>query len=193
MKLFKIILPFLLFALISNSTFATVSYEGKESKEISYSAGKLGLKAKEQVTRFAHFSKRVLGNEVGSVGKIDNIIDSAKSGAVKINDVIVSTPNKLDDLKKVVDNRLTVIDIKLKKVTSQIDLQSFFVDVIEVGDKGIIVVEEIGVGLYERHGEREWFVPTDLIENYLVESESIIVNTEGGKLKLSTMSGKKLA
>ena len=69
-------------------------------------AWKLGLKAKEQASGFAQFSKRVLGNEFGSVGKIDNIIDSAKTGAVKIDDVIVSTPNKLDDLKKVVDNPL---------------------------------------------------------------------------------------
>lgn len=92
-----------------------------------------------------------------------------------------------------VDNRLLIIDTQLKKVTSQIDLQSFFVDVIEVGDKGIIVVEEIGVGLYKLHGERKWFVPTDLIENYFIESDCIIVNTENGKLMLSTTSGKKLA
>ena len=40
----KIALPFILFTLILSTTTATASHEGKESKEISYSARKLGLK-----------------------------------------------------------------------------------------------------------------------------------------------------
>jgi hypothetical protein len=41
MKLLKLILPFLLSTLIANTTLATISYEGKESREISYYARKL--------------------------------------------------------------------------------------------------------------------------------------------------------
>ncbi len=51
------ILPFLLLILIlillSNSIFATVSYESKESKEISYSALKYGFKKAPDIKRLA--------------------------------------------------------------------------------------------------------------------------------------------
>ena len=40
MKIFRIILPFLLLTLITNTTFATVSHEGKELKERTHSARK---------------------------------------------------------------------------------------------------------------------------------------------------------
>lgn len=46
MKILKILLPFLLFTLISNTTFATVSNEGKELKGVTDSARKLGVTAK---------------------------------------------------------------------------------------------------------------------------------------------------
>jgi hypothetical protein len=39
-RLLKILIPLLLFTLLSNLTFATVTHEGKESKEITYSARK---------------------------------------------------------------------------------------------------------------------------------------------------------
>ncbi len=60
MKLLKIILPFLLFTLLSNTTFSTVSHKEKESKEISYSAQKLGIKPKN------------LTNAYKEVGKVSN-------------------------------------------------------------------------------------------------------------------------
>jgi len=91
-----------------------------------------------------------------------------------------------------VDNRLFIVNTVEMKVISEIDLQSFFVDVVELANKGIIVIEEIGVGLYESTGGRIWFTPTDLIENYLVENDTIIVTTDTGKIKLSILTGKEL-
>jgi len=73
-KLLKFILPFLLFTPISNTTFATVSHDGKESKEITHSARKLGFQTSEGIKGFADLSKRILGNEVGAVGDIAKAI-----------------------------------------------------------------------------------------------------------------------
>lgn len=98
----------------------------------------------------------------------------------------------LDECFIGVDNRLIIVNIVKKKVISKIDLQSFFMDVLEVANKGIIVVEEIGIGLYESTGGRIWFTPTDLIENYLVENDNIIVTTDSGKIMLSISTGKIL-
>lgn len=57
-KLLKIILPLLLFTLLSNSTFATVSHEGQELKEMAHSARKLGIKTKEGIKRLAGFKQQ---------------------------------------------------------------------------------------------------------------------------------------
>ena len=53
----KLILPFLLFTLISNPTFATASHEGKDSREIAFSARKLGLKTKEGIAKLARIKQ----------------------------------------------------------------------------------------------------------------------------------------
>ena len=90
------------------------------------------------------------------------------------------------------DNRLVIVESKSEEICSQIDLQSYFVDVIEVVDKGLIIIEEIGVGFYKYFGERVWFTPTELIENYYVEKDTIIVTTDSGKIKLSTSTGKTI-
>ncbi len=74
-RLLEIILPFLLFALLSNTAFASVSHEGTELKEITHSARKWGLKTKEQVSRFTDLLNRTVGNQTGAWGKIDEWIE----------------------------------------------------------------------------------------------------------------------
>jgi len=99
---------------------------------------------------------------------------------------------KLDDYFVGIDNRLVIVESKNEKILFQLDLQSFFVDVIEILNKGIIVIEEIGISLYSYTGERLWFTPTDFIESYYIEDESLIVVTDNSKVKLSTSTGKKI-
>jgi hypothetical protein len=74
-KLIKLILPLLLFTLVSNTTFASVSHEGKESKEISYSARKLGL-SKEGIQRFSKSASHYLKSTEGSfdLGKLGEMV-----------------------------------------------------------------------------------------------------------------------
>lgn len=72
-RLFNFTLSFLFFTLLSSSTFATVSHEGKESREISYSAQNLGLKTSEGIKDFADLGKRILGNEFGTVGVLSKV------------------------------------------------------------------------------------------------------------------------
>ena len=79
MKLLKIILPFLLFTIISNTTFATVSHEGKELREITNSARKLGAKTQQGIKDLAHAFQNVAGNQVGAAGKsIDDLVKASK-------------------------------------------------------------------------------------------------------------------
>ena len=59
-KMLRIILPLHLFTLISNTTFATVSNEGKELKEITYSARKLGF-SKDGLSNFISIIKSQTG------------------------------------------------------------------------------------------------------------------------------------
>lgn len=72
-----IILPFLLFTLLLNTTFATVSHERKELKEITHSARKLGHKTAEQVADFTDSIRRFAGNNIGAVGNIDEIAEAS--------------------------------------------------------------------------------------------------------------------
>ncbi len=74
MKLFKIILPFLLFTLFSNSTFATVSHEGKESRKTSYSARKLGFDKASQLGEFIKLSTGKTWDKIKATGQaaVDN-------------------------------------------------------------------------------------------------------------------------
>jgi hypothetical protein len=69
-KIIKAIQLFLLLTLIANTTFATVSCEGKELKDITHSALKLGIKEKEQLADLAKFSSRILDN-IGAVGNLN--------------------------------------------------------------------------------------------------------------------------
>lgn len=55
-KILRFILPFLLFTLLSNPTCAIASYEGKESREIAFSARKLGFNKISQLGEFAKSS-----------------------------------------------------------------------------------------------------------------------------------------
>lgn len=50
-NILKLILSFLLFTLLSNPAFATISHGGKESNELSYSARKLGLKTAPDIKK----------------------------------------------------------------------------------------------------------------------------------------------
>ena len=70
-----LILSFLLFTLLSNSTFATVSHEGKELKEITHSARKLGL-SKEGIQRFSKSVSDYMKSTEGSLdlGKLGEMV-----------------------------------------------------------------------------------------------------------------------
>lgn len=82
-KLIKLLLPFLLFTLISNTTFATVSHEGKESKEVSYSARKLGLQSKEGLAKLTKEFRELVGNQAGNSRLHEPFVDMLENLAKK--------------------------------------------------------------------------------------------------------------
>lgn len=78
MKLLKLILPFLLLTLFSNSTFASLSHSEKGLEKTSYSARKLGKTTKEAISKFANDIKLIAGNQVGAVGGgVDDLVKAA--------------------------------------------------------------------------------------------------------------------
>ena len=83
MRLLKIILPFFLFTLLSNSIFATVSYEEKESREISYSARKfIGSQDEKYLNKFTKNFGEYISDKAGHIDG-DGIIDVMKSVSKK--------------------------------------------------------------------------------------------------------------
>lgn len=82
MRLFKVILPFLLFTIVSNSTFATVSHEGKESRKTSYSVRKLGPSKADEIKDLIKVVKISAGKNADLITKnIDDYAEAARLGA----------------------------------------------------------------------------------------------------------------
>jgi hypothetical protein len=89
-----------------------------------------------------------------------------------------------------IDEVVYQLDVNEKKLIWKVELESYFIDAIEIQSKGLLIIEEIGVGLYDDEGKCIWSKPTDLVESYLVEQDILIINTDSGKVKLSTEDGK---
>lgn len=76
-----IILSLLLF---SNTTFATVSHEGKESKEITYSARKLGINAKHRLQAFTEYL-RLADSNLGVANFNSAVQNLGKNGFILVD------------------------------------------------------------------------------------------------------------
>ena len=100
MKSLKLLLPFLFFTLLSNSIFATISYDGKESRQISYSARKYGLKTAGGTKVYAKLHKPLEtlpdgmkvqrireGLDSDKIAIIGRSIGDPKNGLVGVKDV----------------------------------------------------------------------------------------------------------
>lgn len=86
-----LIIPFLFITLFSNSTFATVSHKGKELKEITHSARKLGYKTKETINRYAQFSKQILKADNDGIKMLDKIVETSQKVKPKLGNKYVKS------------------------------------------------------------------------------------------------------
>ncbi|PIP93969.1 MAG: hypothetical protein COW00_02925 [Bdellovibrio sp. CG12_big_fil_rev_8_21_14_0_65_39_13] len=144
-------------------------------EKIAVSSGKLGLKLKEEIVNFANFTERVWKNEVGGIGKVEGLIDSVQNGVVKLDKYSVNTPNKLDDLRKVVDTGPLSKTKYSPKVEEQMRLGDYHAFPKEVdnwagvgkkspliGGDGITRTKiELSGGYNGKEGHFEWIIEAD--------------------------------
>jgi len=116
--------------------------------EIFEAAGKLGLKAKDKIVDFANVTINILGNEVGTIGKLEGVTNSLKQGKG-----LYSKSGKLISKETLNQNELK----NLKRFENKIPAGANKIEIIDAGTNGKIFSAEVSgnvpgsKAIYEKH------------------------------------------